>query len=276
MLIEPSIKQTNIFEENKPKEQYFKDLIVKWQTEKKSIYFNYGIKYIIFVLSEILDGVYIGELAKEEIYTKPVEGETSITETQDLRTPFVYLIVDINKQILLIQDKTTVFQDIELTKTKIESFLTENLSKNSISVYLEPITDKKDFWQELAELGDIAITDLDLTLNAPNLFRGRFAANEFVREIYEELNITEVTLKFKNRIGKLKVMSQNLGDYVALASSGGGKYLLKGIKNGRRVAVKSIDFIRKKIYDEDRIEEIDKNKLSSDLEDLDKLNDEEI
>lgn len=258
-------------EARKSKETYFAQVIHSLNEEKKSSFFSWGIKYMVFFIKEPLQNVFFVELAKEEVYMKPIEGDSSIEEIQDTRTPFINIIIDLKRQILLIQDKTALFNNVDVPKVKIESFFSERLSEKQITVYLKPITDKNEFWSEVETLDNIS--EFDLTLNAPNLFKGRFKASEFVKEVYEMYNISEFKVSLKNKMGKLSIMKENLQDYISLASAGAGKYVLKAIRDGKRVLLTSMDTIVKIIYNEEKIEEIDTQKLENDLIDLDLRND---
>ena len=56
-----------------------------------------------------MPNVYALELAREETFKIPVEGETKIEEVPVVNTPFVYVIVDTKRQIILIQEKNKLF-----------------------------------------------------------------------------------------------------------------------------------------------------------------------
>src|SRR4051812_47813000 len=95
-LIEPSKVQMKLsFPEDKTKEDQFYNLVYSLNDTQKTTFIYRGIKYFIFFLKQISKEIYALELAKEEIYIKPIEGLSSIEEIHDKRTPFIYLILDL-------------------------------------------------------------------------------------------------------------------------------------------------------------------------------------
>ncbi len=270
-LIEPNTIQKSLFDEKIVKEELFEQLISELAQKKKISFIYRNLKYILFFTKKINEEIYCIQLAKEEKFKKNVEGNESVVVVQDLRTPYVYILLDLKRQIVFIQDKTTVYNSIDIPKAKIESFFSDNLSIHNISFFLKPIIDKNEFWNEISTVDQIE--KFDLRLNAPNLFNGRFKANDLVKEVHEETNITEFRIILINKLKQLKLLKSNLEDYVALASAGAGKYTVTAYRNGKKFILSSIDKIIKKNYDIDKLEELDKNVLEQDLDKLDKLND---
>ncbi len=88
---------------------------------------------------------------------------------------------------------------------------------------------------------------LILVLNAPNLFKGRFKASEFVFEVHELYNITEFTVKLKNKLGQLKLYKDNLQRFYIFSTLQGleRKYILKAVKDGQDFVIKSNEIIAK-------------------------------
>src|SRR5690606_35101084 len=144
-----------------------------------------------------------------------------IETIEDKRYPFIYLILDIERQIILIQHKTSVFKDIDIPKTKIEKFITKNLSVYGLVAKIQEISSEITFWEQLKEYDQIY--SFDITLNAPNLFGARYRANDLSKDIQENYNATEFRIKLKNALGKLKLLKENVSDYIKLASAGAGK-----------------------------------------------------
>ncbi|GGG91602.1 hypothetical protein [Pedobacter zeae] len=261
--------QKSLFD-NKTKEEYFHDLIKLLRDNNKAQFHHYNSKFILYFYNSLADDIHLLTLAKEESYTKPIEGELNVIQVTDVRTPFIYVILDVSRQIILIQDRAAVFQP-DFAQARLRDYFTQNLVLNNITVALEPIVDNKTFWEEVDDAD--SIEEFDLTLNAPNLFRGRFKASEFVREVYEDFNISEFTIKLKSKIGQLKLMKDNVQDFVALASAGAGTFILKVLKDGQRKVIRSYQRIVKKFYPTDNIEELDVERLKQDLEELDRMND---
>ena len=267
------LKVENLFNVNTPKEKYFADVLDKITSVDRKTTFNFkNSKFILYYQEELLPGVFCFELAKEETQSIPTEGETKVEETIINSTPYVYVVIDNNKdkQIVLIQDKTSVFSDVNTTRGKIEHFFNDKMRDHSISIVLLPISDNREFWHEVDNA--TVITELDIKLNGPNMFGGRFEAADFVGEIYKDFNITEVDIKLKNKGGKLKILRENVQSFIKLVASGGGSYVLKMKKNGKLDSLKSDDLTERKTFKENKAQDIDKDELKKKLDDLDKLN----
>lgn len=263
------LTQNNLFAGIEPKETTFQKVIDDLREKNKDTFIARNSKFILFFYKELMPNVYALELAREETFKIPIEGETKIEEIPVVNTPFVYVIVDTKRQIILMQEKTSVFQDVEVSVARLKLYFENKLIPNFITPAIQPITDNTQFWDEI-EGADI--TEFDITLEAPNLFKGRQKAEDLVEEIHEEFNITEVEIKLRNKLGKLKLLYENAKNFVSLAASGAGKYVLRGFKNGKELIIKSYQYIKKKTYDVEDPEQINRGELESDLKELDKLN----
>lgn len=263
------LTQNNLFAGIEPKETTFQKVIDDLREKNKDTFIARNSKFILFFYKELMPNVYALELAREETFKIPIEGETKIEEVPVVNTPFVYVIIDTKRQIILMQEKTSVFQDVEVSIARLKLYFENKLIPNFITPAIQPITDNAQFWDEI-EGADI--TEFDITLEAPNLFKGRQKAEDLVEEIHEEFNITEVEIKLRNKLGKLKLLYENAKNFVSLAASGAGKYVLRGFKNGKELIIKSYQYIKKKRYDVEDPEQINRGELESDLKELDKLN----
>lgn len=263
------LTQNNLFAGIEPKETTFQKVIDDLREKNKDTFIARNSKFILFFYKELMPNVYALELAREETFKIPIEGETKIEEIPVVNTPFVYVIVDTKRQIILMQEKTSVFQDVEVSVARLKLYFENKLIPNFITPAIQPITDNTQFWDEIKGAD---ITEFDITLEAPNLFKGRQKAEDLVEEIHEEFNITEVEIKLRNKLGKLKLLYENAKNFVSLAASGAGKYVLRGFKNGKELIIKSYQYIKKKTYDVEDPEQINRGELESDLKELDKLN----
>lgn len=263
------LTQNNLFAGIEPKEQTFQKVIDDLKEKNKDSFIVRNSKFILFFYKELMPNVYALELAREETFKIPIEGETKIEEVPVVNTPFVYVILDTKRQIILMQEKTTVFQDVDVSVSRLKSYFENKLMPNFITPAIQPITDNTQFWEEIEGAN---ITEFDITLEAPNLFKGRQKAEDLVEEIHEEFNITEVEIKLRNKLGQLKLLYENAKNFVSLAASGAGKYILKGFKNGKELLIKSYQYIKKKTYDVENPEQINPDELDKDLNELDKLN----
>jgi len=264
-LLEPN--QKNMFD-LKTKEEHFNNLLIAIHKAKKEVFIHFGNKNILFHHSQLTDTIFLLQLAKEETFQKPTEGSEELLEVTDIRFPFIFIIVDVQRQILLIQERTSIMT-IESIVNRLEAHWTSKLSEYHIVFTIRPINDSNNFWDELKDAEQIE--EFDVTLNAPNLFRGRFEASKFVQEVYDEYNITDFTMRFRNKIGQLKVVKENVEDLVKLAAAGAGEFALRIIDKGVKKTIKSIKWVVKKVYTVNRIEDLDVQQLENDLRELDTL-----
>lgn len=215
-------KQLPIFsqENKKPKEEYFFEVLKLIENKVKLEFSNEENRYLVYFKKNMSNNYYIIQLAKEIFFNHPLEGEKEINETLDKQYPSIYVIFDINRQLVLIQNKTSVFRSVDSSKNKLQAFFAKQLKEKELVVLLSPITNEEEFWHEVGELD--LIYSLDLTLKAPNFFKGRFDAEKFVKETYEEYNFSTLKIGFKSAVGRLKLLKENLQDYIELISAGGG------------------------------------------------------
>jgi hypothetical protein len=263
--------QLKISFDGKTKEQRFVDLIEEIKESKKMSFSSRNTKFTIYYVEELKEGTHGFSLAREDNFIKPVEGDTSIEELIDVKTPFIHIIVDQKSQIVLIQEKLSVFNDITTPVKRVEEFLNNKLRNYDINNFLEPITENKDFWQEVETLD--SISEFDIMLTGPNLFGGRQKAADVVKSAYEEFNISEFEIKLKNKFNQLKLSIDAIGDFVALVAAGAGKYTLKAMKDGKKISIKSYQFIKSKFYDIETLNAIDREQLRNDLNEFNYLND---
>jgi hypothetical protein len=88
-----------------------------------------------------MPNVYALELAREETFKILVEGETKIEEVPVVNTPFVYVIVDTIRQIILMQKKTSFFHEVDVSVARLKLFFENKLMPNFITPAIQPINE---------------------------------------------------------------------------------------------------------------------------------------
>lgn len=229
-----------------------------------------NVRYLICYIKDFDERVYIFQFAREEKYTKPNEGEKVIETVQDKRFPFIYLILDFERQILLIQHKSSLFKDIDIPKSKIEKYVGGFFKKYEVTVKLTEMFSEQSFWNKLEEYDQIFA--FDLTLSGPNLFGARYKAKDLVNDVHENYNASEFNIKLKNSLGRLKILKENVSEYLKLAAAGAGKVIAEVAKKGIKDKIGSFKYILKKHYDKN-IESVTLNEFNKDFEELDNFND---
>lgn len=266
------INDNTLFHNSKTKEEYFEDVLDSLK-ENRAIFTIRRTKYIFYLINEMYNGVYLLELAREETQKIPTEGKNRVEEKSVIKTPFIYVIIDKKRQIVLIQEKSNVFVETEDAAQKIIHYMRLKLQLHYIRPNLDPMTDSRSFWS-IVETAD-SISEFDITLRGKNLFKGRQKAEDLVEEISDEFNATDFEIKLRNQAGKLKLLYDNVKDFITLAATGGGKFMLKYYKDGQRFVKKSYDFIRGLKYNVEKPEDISIDQLDDDLYKLDNENNSE-
>lgn len=217
------------------------------------------------------------QFAREENYEKPVEGESKIIMEPDMRNPFLSLIIDISTQILLLERKSS-FQNIDTTIRLLESYLGKEINKlpetsNTYFVTLREISQAKEFWSQLEP--SKYIYSLELHFNRPNLFEGRFKANELINSVSNGTSFGDFIIKLTNKNGRLKILRDNFADYINLITSGGGSYkvkfaLFKRGTNAKKITLDSRNNVESVELPD--VSNVDSEEIKKKLKGLDELN----
>jgi hypothetical protein len=263
--LEDQITMRQLIIENK--NQLVIDFFNRTQSQKATFTVN-NRKNIIYFSSKIGDNIYLFKLAKETHRTLYQEGETDITNSEELDYPFVYFIVDYHKQIVLIQKNTSVFKKVDTIKTRIENLLNEQVFEFDYGVFFEEITDENAFWEYINESS--SIYELKLKLNSPNLFGGLIESEEFLKKLNVLFNNTSTDIKFKNEKGKLKIFKENIEGFIKYITGGGGEWELNSVFKGKLQRIKSKKNVKTIVVPRDINEDkFSKEKLIIVIEDLD-------
>ena len=220
-------------------------LFEKITTEHKLTYELKGHKHILVFNRKIAKDVFLCKFSKEENITLFQEGEFDIENVVNTNLPFVYLVFDIKRQIILIQLKTSVFKSVEATKNKLEKCMEIEFVRYGFTVKIDEITDEANFWT-FVDNSD-GVIEIELELNSPNLFGGHVNINEMLKLINNEYNNTQTTFKVKNEKGKLslKKLNESLQSALKYISGGAGRWKMKYLKDGQQKKAESKHNIKK-------------------------------
>lgn len=239
-------EQVSIFEILDEKRKYtVVEFFNNLELQKKLIYEIDRRKHYIVYNHRIAENVYICKFCRELNETIYREGDTDIENVTELNLPFVYLIIDIAKQIILVEVKTSVFPSLNTIKNKLQTFFNLSFFQHGFDVFIEEITDEGNFWNYIDS--SQGVYEVSLKLNSPNLFGGKIDTNEMLREINNEYNNTQVTFKLYNEKGKLSLLKNNnaLRNALKYISGGAGEWSLTVIFNGLKKKYKSKNNIKK-------------------------------
>lgn len=198
------------------------DIKTEW-TKRNKRYLFYGF--------QSKDNVYIVKYARETDEKIYVEGDDDI-EIQGIKeAKYVYVIIDTQHQIVLLERNVSVFQSIDQAVNTLTDFFRSQMKKYDYVVNIYPLVSKKKFWNYV-DTAD-GIYELSLVMNAPNMaFFGNEDTREILQQIKETTNNEEFDISLKNKEGKLKIVRNALGGWIDYVREVGGKYLLKFSKNG--------------------------------------------
>ncbi len=156
-------------------------------------------------------------------------------DTERTSYPYVYLLWDRDEQVILVQKNTSVFQDYEVVLNSIEDHLNNLLAEYELRVFVEPLTEKADFWRTIQMLK--YIYEVTFELHMPN-FLGETQKHlkEALETFREEYNATGVSTRISNPDGRLNIPESDPQTNTDLEwiTKGGGSWSINGKKEGKR------------------------------------------
>lgn len=248
-------EQLSLFDEVEEKRKtaiqcFFSDLI---QKKKQSWEIN-GRKYLLIFNCQLSDMVYICKFSMETKKTIFVESDFDIENIAEVDYPFIYVIIDTRRQIVLFELKTSAFSSLNVAKDKLKTCFEIIFSPHGFEVLFEEIVDSNTFWTFVND--SQGIYEVSMKLNSPNLFGGFNDTNDMLKDISKTYNNNQTMIRISANKPNLTNINQNnkaLKDAVEYASGGGGEWTLttsskenirktyKSKHNIRKVAVKKID-----------------------------------
>lgn len=229
-LVTPISAQRTITQElNKSKEELMNDIVINLNENTKTDWNKGNKRYLIYSFQN-LDQLFMLKYARESNENIFVEGDDDI-EIKDIKeTKFVYLIIDTDKQIILIERNSSVFNSVRSSVNILANFFRDKMRQFDYVVNIYPLVKEYGFWNYVNEAEKIY--ELNLLLNAPNMFLGDPDTRKVLEKIKETTNNEEFELAFRNKEGRLKIIKETLGNWIDYVREVGGRYKLKFSKNG--------------------------------------------
>lgn len=264
IIADEQISFFNVVEERRQEavEKFFKSI----ESKKKLTCKILNKKHILVFNRKINNDLYIYKFSNEVDETIYKERDTDIENIVEQNFPFVYLIIDIKHQIILIEIKTSVYRSVVTTKNKLQKFLDINFYQYGFNVVIEEITDEKNFWGYIDEAD--GIYEVSLKLNSPNLFGGKIDTDEMLKEVQKEYNNTNLTFKLFSEKAKLLIKRENRALLNALKyiAGGAGEWSLTTLTRGNKKTYKSNHSIKKVLLKNiDNIHFEDQHKFNEDV-----------
>lgn len=261
-LVTPINNLGSIFHElNKPKEELMRDIVNSLNENSKTEWLKGNKRYLIYGFQKKSDFVILkyARESNEKIY---IEGDDDIEIKGIKETKYVYLIIDIKHQIILIERNTTVFNSVRSATNILSEYFREKMHIFDYVVNIYPLASKRSFWNYVEEADEIY--ELNLLLNAPNMpFLGDADTRSVLQKIKDTTNNEEFEIGLRNREGSLKIIQETLGTWINYIREVGGNYVIKFKKNGVEERKTSYDDTAKTYIQRTRNEEFSDEELAN-------------
>lgn len=216
-------------------------------TEKKKSWEIKGKKHLLVFNRQLSDSIFVCKFSMETKKTIFKEGVADIENIDEVDYPFIYVIIDTQHQIVLLELKTSVFSSLNTSKEKLKRCFEQGFELHGFEVMFEEITDSSTFWTFVGN--SIGVYEIAFTLNSPNLFGGYNDTNDMLRQISDTYNNNQTTIKLdskKAQLVNIKKENRQLKDAVEYASAGGGDWtLVVATKDAKKRTFKSKHNIKK-------------------------------
>lgn len=234
------------------------------------------IKYLLYYTRNISNNIFLCKFSRETNTTIHHELEDDIKESVEKDYPFVYLIVDRRRQIVLMELNTAVFASAEYGKDKLSRCFNEGFKLTGFTVMFEAISDITTFWNYVESA--TAIYEVSLTLNSPNLFGAFLKVNELLKAIRQDYQNTKTGIILSNEKGELSNINEEngkLADAIQYIAGGGGSWEVQvASSHKKKTRYKSANqgkkVILSRIHSSENIEEIN-NDIKSALDSVENV-----
>lgn len=138
---------------------------------------------------------------------------------------------DPNVQKIAIQSNTYAFKQSNIVSHILQDTLDKELKKDSLSFYIEPLFDKKEFWN-LVNRYQKQITQLSFDMVSPNMANISRKLQVDLKQLYEDTNSHKTTLELNSdKDSNLEINQQSplINSLVDYTSEGGGNISMKVI-----------------------------------------------
>ena len=172
--------------------------------------------------------------------------------TEDFIEDYPNVIVAINNdptvQKIAIQTNTNAFQDCKTVKQIIQKTIANNIRKHNISLIIEPLYDKKEFWS-LVQQYPKQIKQVSFDLISPNMsnISKDVNVNFNLKQLNEDTNTKRTKLEINaddESYLEIKEASDYVNSLVNYSANGGGKISMRvqGVSKKLHTAQSPSDF----------------------------------
>lgn len=264
-MVSPSDKQASLLHEweEKTKEELVHEIFLDIASEHKLSYLQGKKRFLFFHVTDYNNNMFVFNFAKQKEGRKAIEGDTDIELVEDTQLKHIMLFIHTEYQIILIERKTTAFQNINSVLKHIEWYMRDRLRHYDYTFKLYPLAKSERFWQivDSAE----AIYELSLTFNAPNFGGGAEDLRDTLQNLKNETDNDQVTVEVKSEAGNLKIKKNFFDQFIEYITTIGGTYKLRYKHEGVIEKRSNLDDIektnivrhREKEYTEEELKDVE-------------------
>lgn len=204
--------------------------------------------------------------SKEIMIPKYDDNKKDFLDKKDTFNPHVYFLWDRDEQVILLEKNTSIFQNYETVLRSIADHLNNQLAKYELRVFIEPLTEKTDFWRAINTYE--YLYEVTFELHMPNLFGETQKDIKNILEIFRETyNATGVSDQISNPDGRLNIPINDpqVSTKLEWITKGGGLWSIKGKKvdGKRKVKITSTRSQNIKVEETIEIENYDMEEIKS-------------
>ena len=222
----------------KPKDLFIQPLVNRLETK------YYNRTYTARILNDNSNDRYLAGYLLKSTDTHLIQLDKDLFNESDIPNwEKLFFDIDTERQIVIFEYNTPIATP-ENVKNVLHQLINKSANQSGYEVKLDFLVDKFAFWDIIKE--SVGIYQIAFNLNAPNLFGGSKKANEWLKNLKEKHNMTNVGFDFRNENSELNYDQEELESYRDYADSGGGSWTLGVLQNGRKKKYKSVNHLRRK------------------------------
>lgn len=222
----------------KPKDLFILPLVNRLETK------YYNRTYTARILNDNPKERYLAGYLLKSTDTHVIQLDKELFNESDIPNwEKLFFDIDTERQIVIFEYNTPIATP-ENVKNVLHQLINKSANQSGYEVKLDFLVDKFAFWDIIKE--SVGIYQIAFNLNAPNLFGGSKKANEWLKNLKEKHNMTNVAFDFRNENSELNYDQEELESYRDYADSGGGSWTLGVLQNGRKKKYKSVNHLRRK------------------------------
>lgn len=230
------------------------DFLIKLEKDIKYKFNDLDKDFVVYHIKNLDNRFFLLKFAKDHKTELYVEGEADIDKIKAPNFPPVYVIIDVNEHIVLIQYDQKAFSNTSSSAKALEVMLNNISIDYGYVVNVESINEKDSFWEIVKKYSEII--EVTFKFHSPNLFEGLLSFNEFAKFLNEKFNTSTTELTFKNEKDTLifKKNEEDTLEILEYIDHGAGSWSAKVREDGRIVTKQDQEYSKRIIID-DNIEE---------------------